>query len=165
MRAKRPIIAIVVATVAVEAFMIVTDMGPQLTLVTAACALAGAGIWLLVSVGREAVRYETVSEPHQPPVTRLPDLRITLLRQGLSYGRHDDQIPEPMHASLVASIDDELAVSHSIDRAADPTAARAVLGDDLMEFIDAPAEARSLRLEELAHIVTLIERIRTGAPK
>jgi hypothetical protein len=165
MRPRGPVAAIVATTVVVESFMIVTDMGPRLPLVTATCALAGASIWLLVSVGREAVRYETVSEPHRSPVERLPDLRITLLRQGLSYGRHDDQIPAPMHASLVASIDDELAVAHGIDRVADPAAARAVVGDDLMRFVDAPDEARAMHLEELAHIVTLIERIRPEAPQ
>lgn len=160
MRPTRPLVAMIAITVSVQLFMIVTDMGPHLPLVAAVCALVGTVIWLLVELSRQAVRYETVSEPHPPPPTRLPDLRITLLRQGLSYGRHDNQIPERLYASLVTLVDDELAVGHGIDRAADADAARTILGDELTWFLDSPDAARSLGLEELTRMVASIERIR-----
>lgn len=163
-RLSRPLVAIIVTTFAVQLLMLVTDMGPRLPLVAAACVLLGVAIWLVLGVGNAAVRTEAVSEPHPPPPTKLPDLRVTLLRQGLSYGRHDNQIPDRMYVSLVALIDDELAVSHGIDRVSEPDAARAVIGDDLMRFIDDPPAAKSLSLEGLTAIVTLIERIRPEVP-
>lgn len=160
MRRNRPLVAIVSITVITQLFMIVTDMGPHLLLVAAVCAVVGTVIWLLIAVGHRAVRYETVSEPHRPLPIRLPDLRITLLRQGLSYGRQDNQIPERMYESLVTLVDDELAATHGIDREAEPDAARAIIGDELMRFIELPDAARSLGLEDLERIVTLIELIR-----
>lgn len=163
-RVSRPLAVIVGTTVVIELLMLATDMGPRLLLVTAVSLLVGATIWLVVGLGHAAVRSEMISEPHPPPPTRIPDLRITLLRQGLSYGRHDNQIPERMYTSLVTLIDDELAVGHGIDRRTDPAAARAVIGDDLMRFTEEADSSRTLHLEGLAHIVTLIERIRPEVP-
>lgn len=160
MTPRRPLVVIVVASVTIQVLMIVTDMGPRLPLVAAASVLVGVAVWLLFGLGREAVRYETVSDPHAEPPKRLPDLRVTLLRQGLSYGRQDNQIPERLYHSLVALVDDELTVSHGIDRALDPDAARAVIGDDLARFIESPDRARSLSIDGLSRIVTSIERIR-----
>ncbi len=150
---------IVGATIAVELLMLATDMGPHLLLVTAVCLLVGVTTWIVLGLGHAAVRTETVSTPHPPPPSRLPDLRITLLRQGLSYGRHDNQIPDRVYWSLVTLIDDELSVGHGIDRLTDPEAAHQVIGDDLMRFIEDPDTSRALSLEALAHIVTQIEQI------
>lgn len=156
----RPVIAIVVATITVQLLMLATDMGPHLPLVAAVCALVGVTIWVVLSLGHAAVRTETVSTPHPSPPRRLPDLRITLLRQGLSYGRHDNQIPERVYRSLVTLIDEELAVGHGIDRTTDPDAARAVIGDDLMRFADDADGARTLTIDGLSRIVAQIEQIR-----
>jgi len=161
---RRPLAVIIGSTIVIQLLMLATDMGPNLALVTAVGVLVGVTTWIVLSLGNAAVRTETVSAPHQPPPSRLPDLRITLLRQGLSYGRHDNQIPERVYSSLVTLIDDELAVSHGIDRASDPVAARAVLGDDLQRFIDEPVGSRTLSLERLSDIVTEIEQIRPEVP-
>lgn len=157
---NRPVAIIVGTTITTQLLMIITDMGPHLLLVTAVCLLVGVTIWTVLSLGQAAVRTETVSTPHPPPPTRLPDLRITLLRQGLSYGRHDNQIPDRVYWSLVTLIDDELAVGHGIDRRTDPDAARGIIGDDLMRFVTDPDTSRTLSIDGLAHIVTRIEEIR-----
>ena len=159
-RLARPVVVIVVATITIQLLMLVTDMGPHLLLVGAVCALVGVTVWTVSGLGRAAVRTEAVSTPHPPPPTRLPDLRITLLRQGLSYGRHDNQIPDRVYWSLVTLIDDELAVGHGIDRQSDPDAAHDIIGADLMRFVTDPAGSRRLSIDGLARIVTQIERIR-----
>jgi len=162
--AKRPLLVIVGATIVVQIVMVVTDMGPHLLLVAAVCLLVGITIWTVLSLGHAAVRTEAVSTPHPPPPSRLPDLRITLLRQGLSYGRHDNQIPDRVYWSLVTLIDDELMVGHGIDRRSDPEAARQVIGDELMRFVTEPDASRALSLERLTQVVTRIERICPEVP-
>ncbi len=157
---SRPVLVIVVATIVIQLFMLITDMGPHLLLVAAVCSLVGLTIWVVLSLGHAAVRTETVSTPHPPPPSRLPDLRITLLRQGLSYGRHDNQIPDRVYRSLVTLTHEELAIGHGIDLSTDPDAARAVIGDELMTFVEDGDRARTLSIDGLAHIVTRIEQIR-----
>jgi len=162
-RSRGPIIAIVAITLLVQLFMIVTDMSPHLLLVATVCVLSGVGVWLVFALGKKAVRYESVSDPHREQPGRLPDLRVTLIRQGLSYGRHDNLIPQRMYDSLVTLIDDELTVNHGIDRAADPEAARAVVGNELMRFIESPDDARALHLDGLRRVIGQIERIEPEA--
>jgi len=156
----RPVLVIAGATVVIQMLMLATDMGPHLPLVAAVCALVGVVVWVVLSLGNAAVRTETVSTPHQPPPTRVPDLRITLLRQGLSYGRHDDQIPERVYRSLVTLVDDELQVGYGIDRSTDPDAAHTIIGPELTRFVDDPVGSRTLTVDGLSRIVTYIERIR-----
>ena len=159
-RMPRPLVVIVGGTILVQLLMLLTDMGPHLPLVAAVCVIVGITAWVVLTLGQAAVRTETVSTPHPPPPSRLPDLRITLLRQGLSYGRHDNQIPERVYWSLVTLIDEELVVGHGVDRHDDPEAAGQIIGEDLMRFVDDPLRSRSLSLEGLDQIVSHIERIR-----
>lgn len=161
----RFVIVIVAGTICVQLVMLITDMGPHLPLVAAVCVLVGITIWVVLSLGHAAVRTETVSTPHPPPPRRLPDLRITLLRQGLSYGRHDNQIPDRVYRSLVTLVDEELAVGHGIDRHADPDAARAIVGDELMRFVEDADGSRTMTIDGLSRIVTQIERIRPEVPR
>lgn len=160
----RPVLVIAGTTIVIQLLMLATDMGPHLLLVGAVCALVGITIWVVLSLGRAAVRTETVSTPHQPPPTRVPDIRITLLRQGLSYGRHDNQIPERVYRSLVTLIDEELGVGHGIDRATDPESAHEIIGEDLTRFVDDPDGSRTLTIDGLNRIVTQIEQIRPEVP-
>jgi hypothetical protein len=85
---------------------------------------------------------------------------VARLRTALAYGRPDGPTLERLHASLVAAIDDQLLTVHQVDRAHDPGAARAIIGDELQAFIDDPdAPALLGRPRSLDRILTLIERL------
>ena len=83
------------------------------------------------------------------------------LRSGLAYGQRNDASLEQLRTSLVELVDDQLLAVHQIDRADDPDAARAVLGDELYDVRRRPRHrpASSARPRSLDHILTLIERI------
>ncbi len=82
------------------------------------------------------------------------------LRTGLAYGRPDRASLLQLRATLVDLVDDQLRAVHLIDRAEQPDAARAVIGDDLYAFVTDPDSATMLtEPRRVDHIVTLIERI------
>jgi hypothetical protein len=157
---KRPVGAIIAVTVAVDVLMVVTGMGPQVVLVAALGGLVGVGIWFVADLADAtdsvtAVPMGTTTEP----ATRA-DRRVMQLRTGLAYGRPDRASLLQLRATLVDLVDDQLRSVHRIDRAEQPDAARAVIGDDLYAFVSDPDSATMLtQPRKVDHIVTLIERI------
>jgi hypothetical protein len=157
---KRPVAAIIGVTIAVDVLMVVTGMGPQVVLVAALGGLVGAGVWFLrdlvdVTDGATAAPMGTTKEP-----AARADRRVMQLRTGLAYGRPDRASLLQLRATLVDLVDDQLRAVHLIDRAEQPDAARAVIGDDLFTFVTDPESARMLtEPRKVDGIVTLIERI------
>ena len=156
----RPVAAIAALTVVVDGFMLLADTGPDLALVTALCVVVGVALWFIADlINTTAEMSELALLPPDPPM-HLTDRRVMRLRSGLIYGRRDEISLERLRAGLVELVDDQLRAVHQIDRAEDPDAARAVLGDLLFAFVDDPNTARGLeRPQQLDRIVTLIERI------
>ena len=157
-RRFHPAVLIVGGALAVDALMLATDMGPDLIAVTILGLLVGTAIWFMSDVGPTAVRPHPATAGARPLEQRA-DLRITTLRQALAYGASDHYLAERVHTSLVDVIDDELRVTHGIDRATDPDAAAAVLGAELTAFVADPDAATTMTARSLARIVTLIEEI------
>jgi hypothetical protein len=151
---------IVGATIVVDVLMAVTGMGPQVVLVAALGVLVGAGVWFLadladVTDGATAVPMGTTKEP-----AARADRRVMQVRTGLAYGRPDRASLVQLRATLVDLVDDQLRAMHFIDRAEQPAAARAVMGDDLYAFVTDPDSATALTdPRRVDRIVTLIERI------
>jgi hypothetical protein len=157
---KLPVVAIIVGTVVIEGLMALTDMGPHVVLVAAVCVLVGVGVWFVAELVDEAVGTNEMPVGLAPTPTVRTDRRVMRLRSGLAYGQRNDDSLDQLRSSLVELVDDQLLAVHQVDRAHDPDAARAVLGDDLFAFVSDPDTARELaRPRSLDRILTLIERI------
>jgi hypothetical protein len=155
-----PAAAIVGLTIVIEVLMALTDMGPHVVLVAAVCVLLGIGVWFVVDLAHEADGFTDMPVGVAPTPAMRTDRRVMRLRSGLAYGQRNDASLEQLRTSLVELVDDQLLAVHHIDRADDPDAAHAVLGDDLFDFVADPATARALaRPRSLDRILTLIERI------
>jgi hypothetical protein len=156
----RPVAAIATLTIVVDGFMLLADTGPNLALVTALCVVVGVALWFIADLVNSTVEISELALLPPSPPTHLTDRRVMRLRSGLVYGRRDETSLEQLRAGLVDLVDDQLGAVYHIDRAQDPGAARAVLGDQLFEFVSDPKAARGLeRPQQLDRIVTLIERI------
>jgi hypothetical protein len=156
----RPAAAIATLTIVVDGFMLLADTGPNLALVTALCVVVGVALWFIADLVNSTVEISELALLPPSPPTHLTDRRVMRLRSGLVYGRRDETSLEQLRAGLVDLVDDQLGAVYQIDRAEDPGAARAVLGDQLFEFVSDPKAARGLeRPQQLDRIVTLIERI------
>ena len=158
MKRPHPALLVVAGVLAVDLFMLATDMGPNLVATTVLGLLVGATIWFMTEVGPRAARPSPAATGPQRHEQRA-DLRITPLRQALAYGGSDHYLAERVHTSLVDVVDDELRVGHGIDRHADPDAAVAVLGPELMRFVTDPDAADTMSVRSLTRLVTLIEEI------
>ena len=157
---RHPVAAIVGVTVALDVFMVVTDMGPHVVLVAALGGLVGVGLWFAadladVAAGTVGNSRRTVSEP-----TARADRRVMQLRTGLAFGRADRVSIMQLHSTLVELVADQLRTVHHLELADDPAGARAIIGDELYAFIDDAQAARMLTdLRKVDHILTLIERV------
>ena len=157
---KRAILLIVGITIAVEAFMIVSGMGPDVLLVAAAAVTIGVGVWIVIDTAESVPSVASIgATSREEPVHRV-DRRVTRLRSGLAHGQTDRLSAERLHAGLVAIIDDQLRAGHRVDRLDDPAAAAAIIGPELASFVDDPTARQSLPgTRELDRILTQIERL------
>jgi hypothetical protein len=149
------VLLIAAITIAIEVFMIVTGMGPDVLLVAALAATIGVGTWVLIEAAEAVPSPAPIgATARQEPEHRV-DRRVSRLRSGLAHGQ-----PERLHTSLVAIIDDQLRAHHHVDRSIDPAAANAIIGPELATFIEDPAQRASLPgVRELDRILTQIERL------
>lgn len=155
----QPVLLVVAVVLVVDLLLVVTDTGPDIPAVTALGLTIGAAWWFVRDVGSTACRPRPATAG-PPPLEHRPDLRMTTLRQALAYGDNDHYLTERVHATLVAVVDDELRATHGVDRRGDPGAAAAILGPDLVRFVDDPDAAASMTTRSLTRIVTLIEGLR-----
>jgi hypothetical protein len=73
---------------------------------------------------------------------------------------HDPQlIASQLHATLIPIIDERLRARHGIDRVAEPERARAVMGPDLVSYVDSPPRSRRNLMGYLSGIVARIEEL------
>lgn len=157
---KRPILLIVGITIAIEVLMIVSGMGPDVLLVAAVAAAIGVGAWFIVDTAEAVPPVAPIrAAARQQPEHRV-DRRVTRLRSGLAHGQTDSLSAERLHASLVGIIDDQLRAGHHVDRSADPATAAAIIGPELVRFIEDPAARAALPgPRDLDRIITQIERL------
>lgn len=157
---KRRVAAIVGITIVVDIGMVLTDMGPDLGLVTALCILLGVGLWFISDLTNATTDSSAMTTGPAAASAESTDRRVMRLRSGIVYGQRGSNSLERLRTTLVDLVDDQLRAAHQIDRAEDPDAARAVLGDDLYAFVDDPGAADDLaEPRRLDRIVTLIEQI------
>ncbi len=143
--------------VVVGALMVLTGMEPDLTLVAAHGALLAAALWFATDLAAAVVGPAPPPRPLAGPGrTGRADRRVSSLQSAVAAGRTDDRL----HRTLVDIVDDRLRVAHGVDRAADPDAARRLLGEDLQRLVADPDSLGFLRrTRRLDHVVTLVERL------
>jgi len=157
---KRPVAAIAGITIVVDLSMVLSDMGPDLGLVTALCVVLGVGLWFISDLMNVTIDPAEIATSSAPASAESTDRRVMRLRSGLLYGQRGSNSSERLRATLVDLVDDQLRAAHHIDRVEDPDAARAVLGEVLYAFVDDPGPADELaEPRQLDRIVTLIEQI------
>lgn len=147
-------------------------------LVVAVGTLAFSSAGLVVSVSLVAVvaaavalsRVPAAPEPRRrprpgPPVDNAPFRSYRQVAEALSWAdvspRHYDLVTRPVLVSLMAS---RLADRHRIDLAADPDAARRLVGDDVWHWLDPTREvARNGQPPgvDLATLTRIVERLET----
>jgi hypothetical protein len=151
---RRRSVDIVSVTVGVLVVLVVTDTGPRWTLVLPVVVAFAALWWLLADALQHADPGETTAAgPADDPRIR-SDARTRSLR--ISLMSLDDHRRDRLHATLTALIDEQLAVAHGVDRATQPEEARALMGEELHDFVSKPA-GPSLSFRRLDRIVSAIE--------
>lgn len=157
----RPVAAITAITLLANLAMLVSGMGPNVLLLTVLGGLIGVTIWTFTDLAATTPATAPIDATVRAAPAPRSERRVTRLRTGLAYAGPNGLVFEQLHESLVDVIDDQLRVAHQIDRASDPDAARAVIGDDLQAFIDDRAAATTTlaRPRRLDHILTLIEQL------
>jgi hypothetical protein len=159
-RWKRSLAALVVGAISLAVAMSVTGMGPEVALVMALAVLVGAVCWACSDLTKFTSGSAGLPAAEAPPPVARVDRRVMRLRSGLAYGRSDRESLDQLRETLVELIDDQLLAGHLIDRAVDPAAAHALLGDELSTFVQDPDTARLLdKPRYLTTTVTLIERL------
>lgn len=147
-------------TIAVDVFMVVTDMGPHVVLVASLGGLVGVGLWFVADLADVALAAGENSRRHPTEPTVRADRRVMQLRTGLAYGRADRVSIVQLHSTLVELVEDQLRTVHHVDLAEDPDGARAIIGEELYAFVDDAHSAAMLTdLRKVDHILTLIERV------
>lgn len=150
-------VGIWLAAVAVLGLM---DMRPSVTALAAITAAVAGVLFVVLDVGDLAVPVDWRATSDGGTSARAADARVGFLRRQISDGRALDG-PSVLHHTLVGLVDDALITHHRVDRRADPERARALMGEELAQFVDghtAPAvlaDARQLsttiaRIESLA---------------
>ncbi|MGI8577853.1 MAG: hypothetical protein ACR2KG_08015 [Nocardioidaceae bacterium] len=88
------------------------------------------------------------------------DHRVQRLTGLLASGRYQANVAAEVHSSLVKIVDELLETRHGVQRAADPVAARAILGDQLWGYVSRPARQRLTGYRTyLAELLTEIEAL------
>lgn len=155
-----PVAAIVGVTIAVDVFMVVTDMGPHVVLVTSLVGLVGVGLWFVADLAEVALAEVGNSRRNASDPTVRADRRVMQLRTGLAFGRADRVSIVQLHSTLVELVADQLRAVHHVDLAENPDGARAIIGEELYAFVDdADSAAMLTELRKVDHILTLIERV------
>jgi hypothetical protein len=121
--------AVVLVVVAVSAFGVA-----GLLVALSLLAVVGAAVALLRVPGAPPPRHQ---RPAGPPVENAPFRSYRQVAEALSWAavspRHYDLVTRPLLVQLLAS---RLADHHRVDLAADPEAARRLVGDDLWHWLD-----------------------------
>lgn len=101
--------------------------------------LAAAAVYILVAdEAAEMLTVRWTMPPRFASAGHTFDPRFTRLAQQLSESADRAGVAVEVHRSLAAIADDLLASRYGVDRARDPAAARAVLGDSLSDYLDRP---------------------------
>ena len=148
--------AVVLVVIAVSAFGVA-----GLLVALSLLAVVASTVALLRVPGAPPPRYP---RPGGPPVENAPFRSYRQVAEALSWAsvspRHYDLVTRPLLVQLLSS---RLADHHRIDLAADPQAARALVGDDLWHWLDPGREVArqgqppGVDLETLTRIVDRLE--------
>ncbi|MBA2716397.1 MAG: hypothetical protein H0U51_04975 [Propionibacteriales bacterium] len=93
--------------------------------------------------------------PHQ----RGLDPRFSRLSHSFHDGTDPQLVAERVHASLSRVVDGLLASRHAVNRQQDPQAARHILGDDVVAYLDRSPRYRRGYFDQLPSLLTRIESL------
>lgn len=158
------------ATVAAFALLGMRPAVVPLAAITAAVAVV---LWVLLDLGDVAQPVDWRATSDIGAGARGTDARLALLHRQVSDARSLDG-GRSLQRALVALVDDALRSRHDIDRVADPDAAAAVLGPELVSFtsvawLDAAPDASPLTAlaadpARLAQVLDRIEHLCLAPP-
>jgi hypothetical protein len=130
---------------------------PLLVVLTVVAAFA---CWSLVADVAGARHALNVDAPRRRLVPRWGlDARFSRLAATLRPPHDPHLVASQVHATLVGIVDERLLAHHGVDRAADPDAARAVMGDVLADYIERPPATPRNLMSYLSGMVARIEAI------
>lgn len=98
--------------------------------------------------------------PHRAaPHQRGLDPRFSRLSHSFHDGTDPQLVAERVHESLSRVVDGLLESRYAINRQRDPQAAREMLGDDVVAYLDRPPRYRRGYFEQLPGLLTRIESL------
>jgi hypothetical protein len=132
---------------------------PEPVALAAVILVASAVVWLATDLSELAERGEWSTYALASGRRRGGDARVNVLQRALvDIATREDAAR--IHPVLVELIDDRLAAHHGLDRTTDPELAAAILGDDLVAFIETPPISVYLgNPNYLSRIITHIEQL------
>ena len=132
------------------------DMRPAVVALAAITAAAGAVLFVVLDLGDVAAPVDWRAVSDAGTSIRGADARVGVLRRQIADGRVLDG-PSTLHRSLVELVDDALRTHHRIDRTMQPAQARAVLGDELVRFVEGTGAAATLA--DPARLSVVLDRL------
>jgi hypothetical protein len=133
--------------------------GPRPLLIGVFLCATASVLWLAVDLAEHVTPAQWDTGGRSTAHRRGADVRVGVLQRAL-----DDVVKRQdvahLHPLLVDLVDDRLLAHHGVDRERDPRSARAVLGDELADFVTTPPSPVQLsNHRDLARILTLVEAL------
>ena len=151
------LIALSLGGALVEAFMVLTDMGPDVPVVAGLIATLALAMWTAADLDGAVVPIEFATRRSEPDWSMAAE-RATAPLRFLLYGRRNADAAERLHDALVDLVDRQLLTVHGIDRHTRPDDARRALSPTLQRFVDSsPPPVDLTQVSELDRIVSEIE--------
>ena len=115
--------------------------------------------WLMADLmaAAELVSWHAGYEPYHR--VRGDDVRVRRILHQLQDPEHPETFARELHPLLVELVDDRLDTRYGVDRHEHPAAARQLLGEELVRFLDTPSAPGSSNPRYLSTILTRIEAL------
>ena len=133
--------------------------GPQPLLLAALLFAVASVLWLANDLSEHVAPARWNTSSGTTTRQRGADVRVGVLQRALEDVAKRQDVAH-LHPLLVDLVDDRLLAHHGVDRGRDPRSARAVLGDELADFVETPPSPVQLSNRQyLSRVLTLVEHL------
>jgi hypothetical protein len=141
-----------------DVLMVIAGMGPRHLVLGLAVAALASLCWVAYDLAADVRAPDWRTMLARPTMLTGYDSRVSRIKLHLYDESGSGRASGRLHLTLVELIDDRVLSRHGIDRAIQPDAARAAMGDTLHRFVTAPLSQRDMADRRmLDRVLTCIE--------